>query len=120
MTFQIRLQQILDEKGLSQADLCRMTGLTSAGMSKYFTGQTKPTLEKALLIAESLSMSLDELTGWKPKADVPSTQTMEVTTEEAELLRKFRAIDERGKMVVLRNLNSEYEIATATSVNHSN
>lgn len=119
MTFQIRLQKVLDERGLSQADLCRMTGLTTAGVSKYLTGQTKPTLEKAQLIAESLDMSLDELTGFKPKADVPPKQTMEVTTEEAELLRKFRAIDERGKMVVLRNLNSEYEIATATTANSS-
>jgi len=118
VTFQIRLQKALDERGLSQADLCRMTGLTTAGVSKYLTGQTKPTLEKAQIIAESLDMSLDELTGWKPKATVEQKQTMEVTAEESELLRKFRKLDTRGRLVVLRNLDAEYAFVTAASTDN--
>ena len=83
--FQSRINEFLVKKRISQAELCRRTGIATSAMSKYSTGQSKPTLETAMEIAQALDISLDELVGWKPHT---------LTEQEKILLEKFRELDD--------------------------
>ena len=112
--FKTRLKELLDEKGMKQADLCRATGFESGKISQYITGKSTPNIDTAKIIARTLGVTLDELVGWKPsqKTETPK-QKIECTADEIEIIRKFRGIDKRGQRTVMRLLNAEYEDAIA-------
>lgn len=57
-----KLNKLLDEKGETQADVCRETGLSSALVSQVFSGKTKdPRLSTVTSICEYFYISLGEL-----------------------------------------------------------
>lgn len=66
MRFKDNLNCLLKEKSLKQVDLCRLTGIQTSLMSKYISGKKSPTIKNAVLIADSLHISLDELVGKIP------------------------------------------------------
>lgn len=103
MQFQTRITELLNERGLKQADLHRLTGIPRSLLSNYATGKASPALDNAILIAGALHVTLDELVGRKNE-----TLSACETKEEEEILVKFRCLDNRGKRAVLRNLNAEY------------
>ena len=47
--------------GMSQADLCRATGLPSAQVSQWETGKRRPSLDFVVLLLPHLDVSLDYL-----------------------------------------------------------
>jgi transcriptional regulator with XRE-family HTH domain len=59
--FDKRLTKAMDERGVSQADLCRMTGLASSMVSHYCTGQRMPSIAAALKIAKALGTTVSFL-----------------------------------------------------------
>jgi len=59
--FNIRLTEKMAERGVTQADLCRLTGLASSMVSHYCTGQRMPSVPAALKIAKVLNTSIDYL-----------------------------------------------------------
>ena len=64
MSFGQRLEQILDAKGLTRADLCRMTGLTSGHLTPYIKNPDRsPNLSTACKISLALNVSIDYLAG---------------------------------------------------------
>lgn len=63
MKFKENLKQILNNRKLKQAELCRMTGIQTSLMSEYLSGKKSPTIGNALLIADALNISLDTLVG---------------------------------------------------------
>lgn len=64
-TFQSRLREAMDEKGISQAELARRTGITRTSISKYLKGTFKAkqqylsALAKVLNVNEAWLMGLD-------------------------------------------------------------
>ena len=61
MGFNENLKLLLLEKNMKQADLCRMTGIQTSLMSEYINGRKSPTTGNAILIADVLNISLDDL-----------------------------------------------------------
>jgi len=59
--FDKRLTKAMNERGVSQADLCRMTGLASSMVSHYCTGQRMPSIAAALKIAKALGTTVSFL-----------------------------------------------------------
>lgn len=58
------IQKALDAKGMTQADLARKTGLSTAVVSQIVSGKTKdPRLSNVITIANALGVSLDYLAG---------------------------------------------------------
>lgn len=52
---------LLEKHNMSQADICRATGLSAAYLSTLSKGNIKdPSLGKSLLIAHALGMTLDD------------------------------------------------------------
>ena len=112
MTFKTQLRELLIERGLKQADLCHMTNIPSSQISNYITGKTSPSLDNAKIIAEKLDVTLDELVGRTVKTKAQTT-SIDVTEDEAEIIRMYRALDGGGKRRTLRQLRGEYEDAIA-------
>lgn len=61
-----RIQFAMDERGVSQADLARITGMTTSNIAYIVNGKTKnPRLDSVVLIAKALDVSLNYLAGVK-------------------------------------------------------
>ncbi len=65
MMFAERLKEARQKADISQAELSRRTGISPATLSTYEKGKTPP-IDKALQIAQALSVSLDWLCGNEP------------------------------------------------------
>lgn len=56
------LNMKIDELGMSQADVARASGLSTAVVAQIFSGKTKdPRLSTALIICDTLGIDVDEL-----------------------------------------------------------
>lgn len=90
MGFNENLKLLLLEKNMKQADLCRMTGIQTSLMSEYINGRKSPTIGNAILIADALNISLDDLVGrkWNTCRDhkKPGAYTVEYTGEYTDEL----------------------------------
>lgn len=80
MKFSHTLQNILNERQLKQADLCRMTGIQTSLMSDYLNDKKSPAITNAILIADALNISLDTLVG-KTSNTTPPPQTTKIMSE---------------------------------------
>lgn len=63
MEFKDNLKQLLIEKDMKQADLCRLSHIQTSLMSEYISGKKSPTIGNAIQIADALDISLDTLAG---------------------------------------------------------
>lgn len=66
-----RIQELLDQKGITRKEFSKLTGLTEAAISRYINGQREPKAITLSVIANSLDVSLDELLG--TRCEDPST-----------------------------------------------
>lgn len=74
--FAQRIKEARMKAGLSQAELSRQTGVAPATLSSYeITNSTKrPTIEKVVLIAKALNVSVDWLCGLKDSPEIEPEQ----------------------------------------------
>lgn len=96
MLFKTRISELLQEHGLRQAELCRMTGIPTSLMSNYVKGKASPTLPNAQAIADAFGVTLDELVGRVAKSEV-----MCETQDEEVLLKMFRELDEEDRRTIV-------------------
>lgn len=108
-TFPERLNRLMQDRGMKQADLCRKSGISTSLMSNYFTGKASPKISKATAIADALGVSLDELSGISditPDAiDKPA-----LTDLERRLLTAFRGLNssvQKLAIQLIENLNPD-------------
>lgn len=105
MEFKDSLDQILRNRGLKQADLCRMSGIDTGLMSMYLQGKRFPTLTNAIAMADALQISLDELAGREaPKRVI-----------EQRLLSDFRELSDEGQEVAV---NTVYGLRSVYKKHH--
>lgn len=105
MEFHESLKQIMKQRDLKQADLCRMSGIDTGLMSLYVNGKRSPTLTNAIAIADALQISLDELAGRSaPKRVI-----------EQRLLSDFRELSDEGQEVAV---NTVYGLRSVYKKHH--
>lgn len=63
MSFAKSLNNLLVTMRIRPADLSRATGISKGVISGYLSGKSTPTMSSAILIADYLGVSLDELAG---------------------------------------------------------
>lgn len=56
-----RIKIQLEKKGLKQADLCKLTGISTNGMSQYITGKRVPDTVSTFKIAKALDVTMEWL-----------------------------------------------------------
>lgn len=59
--FSKHLSNLLEERGLSQTDLAKLTGIRASTISDWINGKYLPKQDKRLLIAKALDISPDRL-----------------------------------------------------------
>ena len=62
-----RLKQLLEEKGISQSELAKRTGINKGALSSYISGRYKPKQTNTFLLAKTLNVN----EAWLMGADVP-------------------------------------------------
>ena len=116
--FALRLTKKMAERGVSQADLCRLTGLASSMVSHYCTGQRTPSIAAAIKIAKALNTTVDQLALHNPLqlnegydeshiANATSAlsetipPTYDFVNDEQSLVSKFRSLNTQGQKKVI-------------------
>ena len=59
--FSKHLSNLLEERGLSQADLAKLTGIRASTISDWINGKYLPKQDKRLIIAKALNIPPDRL-----------------------------------------------------------
>jgi transcriptional regulator with XRE-family HTH domain len=90
-----RIKEAMDVRGISQADLCRMTKMGRSSMSQYLAKTHKPNRNRLSLIAKALDVS--EL--WLLGHNVPMN-------DEPILLDMFKRLDSKDKTKICEHLKS--------------
>ncbi len=61
MNFAQKLRKLLYQRGMSQKDLSKITGISEHTISKYHCMASQPTVGNIIKIANALGCSLDEI-----------------------------------------------------------
>jgi len=57
------IKNLLEKNGMTQADICRATGIPTSLMSNYIKGLKAPSLSNSIKLAQAFNISMDELAG---------------------------------------------------------
>lgn len=87
-----RVQELMDEKGLTQAELGRRSGMSRSVINNLLRGIRNPSLLTALTVSRALGVSLDELASGNV-LDMVDTQ------EAVNKTFKIDFLDQLGKLV---------------------
>ncbi len=58
---EIRLKQVLDERGMKQDFLCKKTNITPKSMSSLCRGESLPSIKNSLKISKVLGITVEEI-----------------------------------------------------------
>lgn len=100
-TFQQRLQEVMDEKGLKQSDLAKKTGITPSSISDWLNGKYEAKQNKIDIIASKLGVSQAYLMGYdvektlNEKTQIPYPKTLSL--EEEQILTPYNKLNTKGK-----------------------
>ena len=113
--FAMRLKEIRDDRGLSQAALARKLGVSQSTVGGWETCKREPTLEGIEDIADILGVTIDFMFG---KTDIPlavykqDTPYIEVSPFEKRIIETYRSLSESEQMMICRMLRIEHPIET--------
>ncbi|MGN0613654.1 MAG: helix-turn-helix domain-containing protein [Porcipelethomonas sp.] len=106
-----RLKQAMEEKKMTQTELCQRTGIPKSAVSQYISGAFKPKQERTRLIAKALGVSESWLMGY----DGPSAENTEISDDEIKFAlwggsegitdEMYEEVKQFAEMVKLREEN---------------
>lgn len=90
MPYLEKLKMIKEEKGLTYAEIAKLSNIPLATITRIFNGTTpNPTFESFSHIAIALGASLDEIAGLKQPEETPISSPIETTLNSyADLLKE--------------------------------
>lgn len=110
--------QLREEKGLTQAELAYMLGVTAAAVSKWENGASKPKIEVLFSLAKILGVTPEELIeGRYLNGERVSEETAKRIREEFEYLTKVSSYQEVG-VKVRRIISSVIDVITALLITY--
>ena len=95
MSFALKLKELREEKGLSQAQLARELNLGIGSVGMWESTQRTPPAKRLQLIANYFGVSIDELLEVTPEehaAGALATRRVNVSPIEDDLLHAFRRL----------------------------
>jgi transcriptional regulator with XRE-family HTH domain len=97
-----RIESLLEQHGLKQADLCRMTGIETSLMSNYIKGKSSPKLSNAITISKAFGMSLDEFVLMaRSEPQGQSSSSYRLNDNELTLVANYRNLNDEGQRSLL-------------------
>lgn len=109
----LRIKQLRESRGLNMREASRILNMPYTTYVNYEKGLREPTSEILIQLADYFETTVDYLVG---RDHIPAHPKIPIekpapaySYEEAELIRKYRCLDDRGRSAVLNVLNHEYE-----------
>jgi transcriptional regulator with XRE-family HTH domain len=96
-------------KGYTMKQLGEIVGSSESAISYYENDRREPSYEILLKISEALDTTIGALLDFEEETNDPSSSTAQYTTKEANIIKKYRALDEHGKKLVDTIINIESE-----------
>lgn len=93
-----RIKELRTERKMKQAELAQLLSCTPTAISNYETGFRSPDIETIHKLCDIFGCTADYLLG---RSEV---RTFELSPEEAELLRGFRALSPEGREYIRHTL----------------
>lgn len=95
--FHKRLCVIMKERGITQCELCEITGIPKSALSQYISGRFKPKQNRTLLLANALSVDPAWLLGY----DVPRDRCVrEVDASPVSISEDLAPQNERERLLI--------------------
>ena len=106
MTIGERIKELREQQGMTQDELAIRVGYRhKTSVNKIETGERKLMQDKILAFADALGVSPYVIMGWDEEDNTP----MSLTDLEIDHMKKYRAIDTRGRDMVDVLLDQEYK-----------
>lgn len=83
--FSTRLRRIMNERGISQSELSRLSGIPKSALSQYMSGLFRPKQDRTLALAKALAVDPAWLLGY----DVPSDAAKKIGSGTKKVKRIF-------------------------------
>jgi len=114
----IEIRRIREARGISQMELAEQVGVSFQQIQKYEKGVNRISVERVQQIARALGISVSTLFEKErvpmvsePAVEYSRRRSMDVTQEEAELLRLFRKVgNKKIREGLLRQLKGLAEL----------
>lgn len=102
--FHEQLKKIMQEKGISQAELSKCTGIPKSAMSQYLSGAFKPKQKRTYLLAKALGVSEAWLIGMdgaeRERNDIELVNSeFHITSHEKDVIIAYRSHPEMQSAV---------------------
>lgn len=109
----LRINELRTAKGINMREAARLLNLPYTTYVGYEKGQREPTSEVLILLADFFETTVDYLVGrsdtcTQTKRPAIASSAPELTPDEADLLRKYRALDGSGRGRVRNVLDYEF------------
>lgn len=106
-----RIRCARERADITQDQLGKLCGTTKQTIFKYENGiVTNIPMDKIVAIAKALDVNPCYIMGWSEYSDPDDCRdASDITSADRKMLKKFHALDQRGKDAVMNVLNHEYE-----------
>lgn len=106
MDFNIRLENLIEEKNVSQKQLAIDLHVSKSTINGYITGYREPDFAMLTRLATYLDSSTDYLLGLSDEKN-PAPSTLDA--DEAELIRLYRALIPKHRKLVMGQVKFLHE-----------
>ena len=96
--FRLRLTEKMQERGITMADLCRLTGTATSMISYYCSGKRVPTIAVAIKIADALGTTLEYLAQGKSYSEIGSADGLVAEKEIPYSSKKPKTVKPSGEL----------------------
>lgn len=100
-------QKLLEERGISTADVCKGTGINHSTMANWKKRRNKLSAKNAILIANYFGVSVDYLMG---QTEPPESSKTDAVAKESGSPRGYYLDDEALEAAQFLARNPEYKI----------
>ena len=108
--FPTRLRQIMNERGLSQAELSKLTKITASSISDWLNYKYEAKQDKVDIIATALNISPSWLLGYDvPQVNYKTTKST-LTQSEQRLLNNYNSTTDKGKSRIMTTSEEMVEL----------
>lgn len=100
--FSTRLRRIMNERGISQSELSRLSGIPKSALSQYMSGLFRPKQDRTLSLAKALGVDPAWLLGYDvpPSGAKKSGHGTKKSEEELHFLNAYRSLSPEERKLV--------------------
>lgn len=109
--FSLELKKQRENRGLSQYKLAQQLGVSQATVGMWESGKRDPSFPVLRTICEFFGVSADQFLGLQIAGAEKDKAESVLPAADAELLRKFHALDAMAQARILNSLDFEYQAA---------